>query len=439
MTNKTDIYTERARQWVWSEKSQESSWLARFLMFLVRLTVALARDISQGELTLRAMSLVYTTLMSFVPLLAVSFSVLKGLGAHNFLEDFLYEFLAPLGEKGIEITDNILRFIENIKVGLLGAVGIAFLLYTVVALIQKIESTFNFIWRINKLRSIGQRFSDYLSVVFVGPILIFLAMGTTASINNNVIVQSISSVEPFGSLFVIVGKLLPFLFVIIAFTFVYSFLPNTHVKLKSALVGGLVAGTLWQALSLFFATFIASFTNFSAIYSGFAVIIVLLLWLYLGWLTLLLGCSVAYYHQTPSMMRFSREALFLSARQREKIGLSAMLIIAERFAKDAKPISETELATQLSIPESIASEIIKNLLSGYLIKATLDNPTTFVPARDIARISIFDVLNVLRNVGSEQPVAQGVQTTPSVNKILMEMEQSVVDQWSQHRLSDYVD
>ncbi len=133
-------------------------------MRLVHILYAVVRDLGDGMLRLRAMSLVYTTLLSLVPLLAISFSVLKGFGVHNQIEPMLLNFLAPLGEKGVEITEYIITFVERIKVGVLGAVGLGLLVYTVVSLMQKIERSFNDTWHVTRHRSLAQRFSGYLSV-----------------------------------------------------------------------------------------------------------------------------------------------------------------------------------------------------------------------------------------------------------------------------------
>lgn len=116
-----------------------------FALKVLRVTYASIMDLLGGQLSLRAMSLVYTTLLSIVPLLALSFSVLKAMGAHNEIEPFLFQFLAPLGEQGIGIGENIIGFIDNIKVGVLGSVGLGLLIYTVLSLVQKIENAFNMI------------------------------------------------------------------------------------------------------------------------------------------------------------------------------------------------------------------------------------------------------------------------------------------------------
>ena len=131
----------------------------------LRTVSMLVRDMVEGQLTLRAMSLVYTTLLSIVPLLALSFSVLKAFGVSNQIQPMLQQLLEPLGDKGVEITQRIVGFIENMNVGVLGALGLGLLLYTAISLMQKIEESLNYIWHIPQPRRLGERFSRYLSVL----------------------------------------------------------------------------------------------------------------------------------------------------------------------------------------------------------------------------------------------------------------------------------
>ena len=190
----------RLRDFVWEDDLRELNVLQRAVVFVLRVLHMLLKELLGGQLNLRAMSLVYTTLLSIVPLLAVSFSVLKGFGVHNKIEPVLYNFLAPLGPNGAEITSRIIGFVENVKVGVLGSVGVVLLIYTVIALLQKIEEAFNFVWQVENLRSLSQRFSNYLSVILIGPVLVFSAVGLTASILNTGLAQQLFSIEPFGTI-----------------------------------------------------------------------------------------------------------------------------------------------------------------------------------------------------------------------------------------------
>jgi YihY family inner membrane protein len=201
------------------------AWRAGLIIAL-RMAAAIGRDLAKGQLTLWAMSLVYTTLLSLVPLLAISFSILKGFGVHNQIEPMLLGLLEPLGSKGVEITERIIEFVDNVKVGVLGSLGFALLFYTVVSLMQKIERAFNTVWHVSQERSLGQRFRDYLSVLVIGPALIFAAVGIGASIASLSIVGTLSAIEPLGSVIKFAGKLIPFLMISGAFSFMYAFIPN---------------------------------------------------------------------------------------------------------------------------------------------------------------------------------------------------------------------
>ncbi|MDX1574531.1 MAG: YihY/virulence factor BrkB family protein, partial [Methylophaga sp.] len=170
---------------LWQEATMQSSQLKRKLLHLLRVGYVMFLELRNGDLSLRAMSLVFTTLLSLVPLIAVAFSVLKAFGVHNQIEPFLLNVLDPLGPKAQELSQSIIGFVENIKVGVLGSLGLALLFYTIIALIQKVESAFNFVWRVERPRTLARRFTDYLSVVMIGPVLVFSALGITGAALDN--------------------------------------------------------------------------------------------------------------------------------------------------------------------------------------------------------------------------------------------------------------
>src|SRR3954469_25797402 len=231
MTSRTNRLLEWTDQRIWRTPSASQSRAQAWLTHGLRLVMVLARDLAFGQLTLRAMGLVYTTLLSIVPLLAISFSVLKAFGVSNQIRPVLLGFLQPLGDKGIEITSRITEFIDNINGGVLGSVGLALLLYTSVSLAQKIEEAFNFVWHVNRPRSIGERFSRYVSALLVGPLLVFSALGLTAAAANLSMVHEALQFEAIGWLASQATQLLPYALVIGAFAFLYTFMPNTKVRL----------------------------------------------------------------------------------------------------------------------------------------------------------------------------------------------------------------
>ena len=277
----------------------------------LRISWAVLRDFAEGQISLRAMSLVYTTLLSMVPLLAISFSVLKGFNQQYEIESFLLELLAPLGNTGIDIASRISGFVENIKAGVLGSIGLGLLVYTVISLMQKIERVFNFIWHVPRQRPFAQRFSGYLSVIMIGPVLVFSSLGITASLTSTSVVVALTSIEPFGTLIRFAGTLLPYLLVVGAFTFIYLIMPNTRVRVSAAFVGAAVAGLLWNTAGWAFASFVVSSTQYTAIYSAFAALIIFMIWLYVSWLILLIGANIAFYYQHPEYLMPQRGGLQL--------------------------------------------------------------------------------------------------------------------------------
>lgn len=389
------------RRTIWETDLSTLPWWKAWTIASARVVYAVVRDLSAGQLTMRAMSLVYTTLLSMVPLLAISFSVLKAFGVHNKIEPFLLNFLAPLGEKGAEITNRIIGFVENVDVGVLGAMGLALLLYTVVALMQKIERAFNYTWRVPHDRPLGQRFSGYLSVLVIGPVLIFSSLGVTATLTGTGLLDTLAGIEPFGALIKFVSRLIPYAIVIGAFTFIYIFMPNTKVRLRSAFIGALVAGVLWETTGWVFASFVVGSTKYTAIYSAFATLIMFMIWLYLSWLILLIGANIAFYDQYPEYLAVGRRELHLSSRVKEKLALLVMHFIGENLYHERPPWTAEGLAQRLRVPKTAMDEVLDALVRRGLLGATSDSPAAYLPARPLETTAVKEVLDAVRSAEEE--------------------------------------
>lgn len=384
---------------IWdTDRESLPKWL-RPLLTSLRIGHLLVRDLMEGQLTLRSMSLVYTTLLAMVPLLALSFSVLKAYGVHNQFEPILLNFLAPMGARGAEITHRIIGFVDNIRVGLLGSVGLGLLVYTVISLLQKIERAFNYTWRVSENRPFSQRFSDYLSVILIGPVLVFSAIGITASISGAELIKQASEIEAFGFIAELIRTLVPYVLIIAAFTLIYIFVPNTKVKAKSALVGGVVAGVLWETTGWGFATFVVSSTRYTAIYSAFATLVMFMIWLYVSWLILLVGGSVAFYHQHPEHRNLQSRILRLSNRMREKVSLLIMALIGQHYYHHETPWTLDDLSRRLNIGIEACNLLVTNLENaGMLIRVAGEIPA-YVPAQALETLKLKDLVTGIRQAG----------------------------------------
>lgn len=398
----TTLQNLRLRLW----QRQAESRLGRWGLLGLRALDALIAVLAEGRLSLWAMSLVYTTLLSLTPLLALSFSLLKALGVHNSLEPVLLQMLKALGPaQAQQVATTVIEFVSKVQVGVLGSVGVALLLYSAISLIQKVESAFNEIWQVGRPRGLPQRLSEYLAVLMVGPVVVFSALGLTAGALSSRWVTWLAQLPPLGFLFGTLASLLPYLLMVGMFTFLYGFVPNARVRPRAALAGGVVAGLLWQTLSFTFAVFVSGATNYNAIYSGFAIVIFVLIWLYLSWLVLLAGSQIAYFVQYPERMSPLRIAPVLAGRAREQLGLALMTLVASRFMEGTPAALRTDLAKALFVTDEALSLLAAPLLShGYIA----DSSGAWLPAKDPASYSLATLWQHLRGAAPSQLPAAGL-------------------------------
>lgn len=393
---------ERVTGFVWDRDLKQSKWAEALGFHVLRVFYVMLRDLRDGQLTLRAMGLVYTTLLSAVPLLAIGLSVLKGFGVHNEFAPILRDFLSPMGDQGNDIADQILGFVENTRVGILSSVGVVLLLYTVLSVMQKIEDALNYIWHVKEKRTFSRRFSDYLSVLLIGPVLIVASTGLSGAAMNNEIVGYLSRIEPLGTLIRFAAILVPLAMAIAAFTVIYIFIPNTKVQMRAALVGGGVAAILWKIAGWFFAVFVVSSGKYEAVYSAFASLIVFMLWLYTSWLILMIGASIAFYHQHPQFLALQRERARLSTRVKEKLALLIMHRLAFNCYTKGTASTRADLTEATGVPSDLANVVVETLESVGFIVRTADRIDTFVPGRPLDTMSVLEIVHAMRRDGEDK-------------------------------------
>ena len=428
----------RVTDYIWSVNLHSLPIWKRILVSLSRFLYLIIVDLADGQLNLRAMSLVFTTIISFVPLIAVSFSVLKAFGVHNQIEPFLLNIFAGLGERAPEIADNVIAFVDNVKVGLLGTLGIALLFYSVLSLLKKVEEAFNYTWRIKRTRTLAERFSNYLSVLMVGPVLVFAAMGLTATLLNNSITQSLSGIEPFGTLIGFVSKLVPYLLIIAAFTFVYIFVPNTKVRLVPALTGGLAAGILWQSIGWLYALVVAQSTTQTAIYASFAIIFFFMFWLYLSWLILLVGSSVAFYRQYPEYLMAKSRSVILSNRERENIALNVLVVIGENYYAKRPPLTIEDVVDKLMCARQPIEQSLNCFEEAGIIRELDSVKQAYLPAMPLEDLTVTQAYSAIRNCYAVMSSSMTLGNNDVVDSVMQRIENSIQDELGQLTVKELV-
>jgi membrane protein len=307
-----------------------------------------------------------------------------------------------------------------------------FLIVTVLSLIQKVEEACNYVWQVERTRSFARRVSEYLSILLIGPVLMVAALALIASITSSALVNRISAIEPFGSTIIALGRLGPFFLVIFTFTFIYGFVPNTRVRPSAAIAGGVTAGILWTLTGKLFASFVATSTNYTAIYSGFAIGVVALIWVYLSWLILLLGADVAFYYQHPLMLRTGRKQRHPGHIHRERLALAIMYLVASDFAHSKPDWTVAKLAARFGMSGHQLAEVAAALRRAGLLVETED--ARLVPARDLTRITLVDVLAAVRHDADSR--ATGL---PHVDALADEIEAAIGGTLRERSLRDLVE
>ena len=395
VTPSTEFLSSLRRQfehWLFDLPEAVGGRPLRWAFAPLRYAYALLRDLGRDALGLHAMSLVYSTLFAIVPLIAVAFAVLQAFGYHRELEPVLYEFLRPLGAQGHALAASIMGFVENVQGTILGTVGFAFLLYTALSMIQKMEAALNFVWHVERPRSFARRMSEYLIVLLVGPAVAVMAMVLLASFEASEVVARLSGLEgdPGGRI-----HLTPYVMMIGLFLFVYVYMPNIRVRPGPAFVGALFAGALWAAMGALFARIVVYSAKTAAVYAGFAVVLLFLVWLYLSWLILLLGAQLSFYVQHPEHLRTGHAEIPMTSALRERIALSVMYLVGERFLEGSARWSIGELAERLAVPGTVLDGIVTALQAHGLVLDVEDD--TVAPARDLAAIRLDEILEAVRH------------------------------------------
>jgi membrane protein len=388
--------TERAHALIWAPAIDELPLWQRALYLAARIGWAVFRDLISGTISLRAMSLVYTTLLSIVPALAIGFAIFRAFGFDAYLQTMVTDFLAPLGEEGTAITRQIMEFVQRVNANILGTVGFLFLAYTVISLINKVEAAFNAIWRVQASRSFAQQITEIVSMSVLGPLLVLSGFGIMAGALSNSYFGTLAEYEAVHFVLEQSSRLLPYAVLIAAFGFIYVMIPNTRVTLAAAAVGAVVAGIAWGAAGWTFATFVVKSAQYVAIYSAFATLVFFMIWLYAAWIILLGGCSIAFYYQNRAYLSPYAGVSLLTLRQIDRMSVQALLLIHEAFEKGQTPWTAETLAKRLHVPMEAMSEISEALCKAGLVTYSTGTPSRFVPGRPAARTAISDVFTAIR-------------------------------------------
>ena len=382
---------------------------------VLRYPYAVIRDLLGGEINLRAMGLVYTTLLSLIPLLAISFAILAAFGLSRDLQPIVYEFFRPMGNPGAaEITSRVMHFVGRVSNRIVGTVGLAVLLWTLIGTIKKVEDSFNFVWRVEHARGLARRITEYVSLLIIGPILMVGFLALSHSALGTASIHDLMNVAPLQRMRGVGINLAPYVMVTVFFVVLYMFIPNTRVHLRPALIGALTAGVVWAAVGKVFTNMVVLSTRLTIVYAGFAFIVAALLWTYFGWLILLAGAQLSFYIQNPSYLRLGLRELRLSNVEIEHLALKLMYCVGRARLLGSANWSVPRLAAEFGLPGIAVTRVACALEAGGLLTVSADDTCTLT--REPGAIGVQEILMLARNQRSGDFIARDTRV-PAVDAL----------------------
>jgi membrane protein len=302
-------------------------------------------------------------------------------------------------------------------------------------MVQKVEESVNYVWQVERTRSLARRFSEYLSILLIAPVLMLLAITLRGAIASNTLTEKLLANELVSETALLATKGIPFAMVTAVFTFIFILVPNTRVRFGAALAGGLSASLLWNAVGAAFASFVAGSSSYTAIYTTFAAVIIALIWLYANWLILLVGAKISFYYQNPEYLRYGHRPVDLSHALQERIAVQLMAVVARAFTRGDRGHGINDLATRMGLPGRAIGPIAARLENAGLLIIT--DKDVMLPGRSLDTIWLNDVLRAARGESGDKPTYRRISA--KVADALRKMDTARQDIVNDVLLTDLMD
>jgi len=429
---------EFIRTGVWRIRLKDLSKRRSFGIRLLRIVLLATRGFSEGRIHLRASALTLYSLLGIVPVVAMAFGIAKGFGFEKFLQKDLLERFQGQEEVATRIIDFAHSLLEATKGGVIAGVGLIILLWAVIRVLRDIENSFNAIWGIEEARSLGRKFSDYLTILVISPILLTMSGSITIFIHTQVavITARFALLGYVSDLIFLALKLLPFCMIWGLFSFVYILVPNAKVQFRSGLIAGIIAGTVFQTVQWGYIHFQVGVSKYNAIYGSFAALPLFLAWLQISWIIVLIGAEIAFAHQNVDTYEFEPDSQKISVSFRRLVSLMVAHLLIRRFADGEKPMTAQEISQTLEIPIRLLRQILFELVDSGIaseIKVADENDPAYQPAFTIHGLTLARVLEALDQRGLRTiPVAE-TEASATLSSALKAFQEAI-DQSPANRL-----
>lgn len=390
---------------IWKLRPENLARIPAYGVKLLRIMITAIRGFNEDKCLIRAAALTFYSVLSLVPVLAMLFAVAKGFGLEKRLEDRLRldtSYNQEVLEKVFEFANAML---ETTRGGLLAGVGVFLLFYAVMKVLGNIERAFNDIWEVRKSRSMMRKVTDYLSIMLIAPALVILSGSATIYIKANVerITESMEIIGFFGPVIFFLLRLLPFFSLWMLLSIMYMVMPNTKVKFTSALLAGVIAGTIVQAAELLYFSFQYGVSNYNAIYGGFAALPLFLIWMNINWIFVLFGAEVSFAAQNHSKYEFEQESGNISHRLTQRIALIICLELVRAFKEGQPAMDVPTIANKYQMPIKFVRKTMNSLVESGVVSEVVGEhkeESVYQPGVDIGKLNIQFILSAMDQSGT---------------------------------------
>ncbi len=415
---------------IWRIRLRHHSGLKSLVIKYLRVAVLSLREFNEDKCQLRASALTFYSLLSIVPVLAMVFGIAKGFGLEKILENQLLQKLQGQEEVVAKIIAFANTMLENTRGGLIAGIGVAVLFWTVIKVLANIENSFNEIWGVKKPRVFSRKLSDYLMIMLICPVLFITSSSATIIAGAKIaqVARFISFAGIGNDVVMVVLNILPYVVIWFLFTFIYKVMPNTKVNLSSALIAGLVAGTVYQVVQTIYVAFQVGVASYNAIYGSFAALPLFLVWLQLSWRIVLLGAEISFAHQNIDTYEFEPDCLKISYSFKKLVTLAVVHRIVKNFYNSNPPLSSYDISHALDIPIRLVRQVIFDLSEAGLIcevKNEGQELAAYQPARDVGAFTVKYVIDRLENRGDDNVPLQRTEEVKKIADALSDFSQTL--------------
>ena len=399
--SRTKLYYQRfinfIQREIWITEYEEHPTIQHRLKRLLRIIILASRGFAQNSVQLRATALTYYTIMSLVPIIAMAFAIAKGFGLEERLKLIINERLEDYPEVSGKLVEFSSALLERTGAGLIAGIGVVMLFWSIIKVFNNIEKSFNVIWRVSSSRSWYRKFSDYLSMILLAPLLVLAASSANIFLKS-FLIQAAKNVELLGLLkdyMLVLLRIGPYILLTFAFTFLYLVMPNTKVKFSAAMTAGLVAGVSFAVTQWFYLTFQFGVSKFNAIYGSFAALPLFLIWLQISWLIILVGAEISYAIQNVKLYEFEKDVSHLSPKRTKILSILLLSTILHRFRNGEAPLTSEQLADEHRLPLRLVNRLLQWMVATRLLSMVYtkeEKSPAYQPGQTVEKYSLANLI-----------------------------------------------